>query len=244
VIFYPDGYGTRMVTLEEMEVRHGGKQHPEFARRFFAYMEHKGGALGVGGGWRSTQPDKPGFAPDGKSFHQDQRYASGFVGYAAVDLVHVNPGGKHRSPTWDECADAPTFGLHTFITGEPWHIQCVEMRGWQTWVNAGRPDPQTFTLPGTPPPVITPPTTDEVEMIALDHNPGTPEWTALSWTGVELAHVFNGHADSVLRRANVPRQTITDSELDGIIASSTTKTACPVAWAGTPRGVVWDAQRG
>ena len=81
-------------------------------------------------------------------------------------------------------------------------------------------------------------------MIALDHNPGTPEWTALSWTGVELAHVFNGHADSVLRRANVPRQTITDSELDGIIASSTTKTACPVAWAGTPRGAVWDAQRG
>ena len=149
-VLYPDGYGTRMVTLEEMEVRHGGKQHPEFARRFFAYMEHKGGALGVGGGWRSTQPDKPGFAPDGKSFHQDQRYASGFVGYAAVDLVHVNPGKVHRSPTWDECADAPTFGLHTFITGEPWHIQCVEMRGWQTWVNAGRPDPQTFTLPTDP----------------------------------------------------------------------------------------------
>lgn len=104
-----------------------------------------------------------------------------------------------------------------------------------------RTDVTNALYPPTPPPPVP---TDEVEMIALDHKPGTPEWTALSWTGVELSHVFNGHADSVLRRANVPRQTLTDAELDGIIASSTTKTACPSTWAGTPRGVAWDAQRG
>ena len=81
-------------------------------------------------------------------------------------------------------------------------------------------------------------------MIALDHKPGTPDWTALSWTGVELSHVTNGHADAVLRRAGVQRQTITDSELDAIIASSTTKTPCPPTWAGTQRETIWKARRG
>lgn len=154
---YPDGYGTRMVTLTEMFERHGTRMHPEFARRFFAYIEHKAGLLGVGGGWRSTQPDKPGFAPDGKSFHQTQWFASGVGAYAAVDLVVPTSSGVHRSPTWAECADAPAWGLHTFISGEPWHIQCIEMRGWQTWVNAGRPDPQRILLPGEYLPPIPPP---------------------------------------------------------------------------------------
>jgi len=151
---YPDSYGTSEVTLERMVAKHGPKMHPEFARRFFAYIEHKGGSLGVGGGWRSTQPNRPGFAPDGKSFHQDQRYASGFVGYAAVDLVHTSASGKHRSPSWAECADAPAWGLHTFIDGEPWHLQCVEMRGWGSWKQNGSPDPDPlFVLPGQRPPV-------------------------------------------------------------------------------------------
>jgi hypothetical protein len=157
---YPDGYGTRLVTLEQLRAIHEPKQHPEFARRFFAYIVSEGGRLGVGGGWRSTQPNRPGFAPDGESFHQDQRFASGFVGYAAVDLVVPVPGGRHRAPTWGEVANAPTFGLHTFITKppEPWHIQCIEMRGWQSWVDAGRPDPAPFALPGDKPP---PPTTED-----------------------------------------------------------------------------------
>jgi hypothetical protein len=140
---YPNGYGTSRVTLDQMKAEHGAKMHPEFARRFFAYMEAKQGLLGVGGGWRATgtQPDKSGFAPEGKSFHQSQTFKSGLVGYAAVDLVTGNGTSKHKSPTRADTADAPQFGLHTFIKGEPWHIQCIEMRGWQTWVNAGRPDP-------------------------------------------------------------------------------------------------------
>lgn len=149
-MLYPDGYGTSMVTLDQMRARHAGKMHPEFCRRFFAYMEHKSGLLGVGGGWRPISSVSAASAA-GKSFHQDQTFASGFVGYAAVDLVAPTfPVGKHRSPTWAETVDAPEFGLHTFIKvpDEPWHIQCIEMRGWQTWVNAGRPDPQPFTLPG------------------------------------------------------------------------------------------------
>lgn len=158
---YPIGYGSRLVSMAQLRATHEPRMHPEFARRLFAWIESKNGLIGIGGGWRATgsQPNKPGFAPEGKSFHQDQRFASGFVGYAAVDLVAREPGKVHRSPTWAEGADGPLFGVHTFITGEPWHMQCIEMRGWQGWVNAGRPDPRpNFTLPGgvTPPEVVDP----------------------------------------------------------------------------------------
>jgi hypothetical protein len=152
MITYPDGYGTRRITLGEMRARHQRNMHPEFARRFFAYIESKDGLLGVGGGFRITQPSGPGFAPDGKSFHQMQTWASGRKAYAAVDLVVGVPGAVHRAPTWEECADAPDYSLHTFMSGEPWHIQPIEIRGWQTWVNEGRKDPERATLPSDPEP--------------------------------------------------------------------------------------------
>jgi hypothetical protein len=242
---YPDSYGTRFITLEQMVAKHGPKMHPEFSRRFFAYIVSEGGRMGVGGGWRAVQPVKPGFAPPGQSFHESQTYASGIVAYAAVDLVHRQPGQKHRSPTWAETDSARAYSLHTFVTGEPWHIQCIEMRGYQMWVNAGRPDPPRVAIPGDPPTPPPPHTiTDEVDMIAIDHQPGTPEWTALTWTGVELSHVVDGHADSVVRRAGVQRQTVTDTELDALIRSSQTTTPCPPAWVNTPRGAAWTSSRG
>jgi hypothetical protein len=239
---YPNGYGTARVSLDEMRRIHGPHMHPEFARRFFKYMEAKNGLLGVGGGFRTTQPTKPGFAPDGKSFHQAQTFASGIVGYCAVDLV-VGTGGVHRAPTWSECADAPGFMLHTFVSGEPWHIQPLEIRGHATWVSDGRKDP---VAPYVPPVVQDPtplPSQKEVEMIALDYKPGTPEWTAYSWTGVELAHVFNGYADQVLRQAGVPRQTVTLNQMDAIVQSSQTKTAAP-STLDAGRKAAWAAQRG
>jgi hypothetical protein len=178
---YPDGYGTAELSYEQMVAKHGGKMHPEYRRRLFAYLESQGGRMGIGGGWRSTQPTKPGFAPDGRSFHQDQRFASGFVGYAAVDLVMRQPGQKHRAPTWAECADAPDWGLHTFIKSppEPWHMQCIEMRGWQSWVNAGRPDPLPFVLPGTPP--TQPPPTDGDDDVAAYLAVPPPERFGKPW---------------------------------------------------------------
>lgn len=192
MIFYPDGYGTAKLSLDQMKLKHGVKMHPEFAKRFFAYMEYKGGAMGVGGGWRSISNVSDASAA-GKSFHQDQRFASGRIAYAAVDLVHVVPGAKHRAPTWAETEDAPTYGLHTFIKvpNEPWHIQCIEMRGWQTWVDAGRPDPKIFTLPGTvvpPDPPVTPPTPSEGNMlyIAVPKYPGrtdASEWWCIFESG-------------------------------------------------------------
>ena len=104
MVLYPEAYGTKMTTLDGMIAKHGGKMHPEFRRRFFGYIESKNGLLGVGGGFRTTQPSKPGLAP-------------------------------------------PDWSLHTFISGEPWHVQCIEMRGWGAWSNAGRPDPPVADLP-------------------------------------------------------------------------------------------------
>lgn len=154
---YPVGYGTQLVTMEDLRARHEPRMHPEFARRLFAWLESQDGLIGIGGGFRKTQPIRPGFAPPGKSFHEAQDFASGLSAYAAVDLVARRPGRTHRAPTWDECETGPEYGVHTFIKSppEPWHMQCVEMRGWSTWVNDGRPDPDpNFLLPSDPVPSV------------------------------------------------------------------------------------------
>ena len=189
MILYPDGYRSEMIPLAEMRARHEAKMHPEFARRFFAYMEHRAGTLGVGGGWRLRQPDKPGAAPDGKSFHQTQTFPS-CRGYAAVDLVVPVPGKAHRAPTWAETEDAPAYGLHTFIRTpieEPWHLQPKELRGWQTWANAGRPDLLRFTLPTEP--------TEEDDMQPYIAIPPPEryglEWIVVSAGGVRPATTFD-----------------------------------------------------
>ena len=232
VTMYPDGYSTKMITLEEMRAKHEPRMHKEFARRFFAYIAAHNGTLGVGGGWRSASNISSASAA-GKSFHQNQTFASGFVGYAAVDLVHV-ADGKHRAPTWSETADAPTWGLHTFIKkpNEPWHIQCIEMRGFDSWVKAGRPDPLPFTLPGTdvPEPPTPPPTGKKtVDMILVDLNPGTDWWVAMLLDGTELSHVTNGHLVAVLKRGSVPSVTTNETELLGMLQDVTTTNASPFA---------------
>lgn len=162
---YPTGYATRMVTMPDLISTFHPKMHPEFSRRLFAWLESMGGQIGIGSGWRAIQPDKPGVAPEGKSFHQDQTFKSGFVGYAAVDLVARNPGGIHRAPTWAESKTGPLFGVHTFIKNppEPWHMQCIEMRGWGSWVTAGRPDPPRWK----PDPIPVPPDEEDDMKVIL-----------------------------------------------------------------------------
>lgn len=150
---YPVGYGQRYVTLGELRAIHEPYMHPEFGRRLFGWLESMRGAVGIGGGYRppGTQPDAPGFAPPGKSFHEGQRWASGIIAYAAVDLVA--PDGpdanlSHDGVTPALTATAALYGLHTNVPGEPWHLQPVEVDGWGTWDHAGRPDPQYRQLPG------------------------------------------------------------------------------------------------
>jgi len=162
---YPTGYGTTMVTISDLFKRHHvDKMHPEYARRLRNWLIAQNGRIGIGGSWRDTQPAKPGFAPEGKSFHQSQTFSTGRVAFCAVDLVHINPGTKHRSPRWEEVPrkgseEAKRWGLHCNVTrpAEPWHIQPIEIDGWGTWVARGRKDFGIIDIP-TPTPVIPPPT--------------------------------------------------------------------------------------
>ena len=153
---YPIGYGTEMVTLAEMQRRHSPHMHPEYARRLWPWLESCGGLIGIGGGYRplGTQPNKPGFAPEGKSFHQPQPYRNYPSTYAAVDLVVVNPGSRHRAPRWSEVpakgsAEAQRRGLHVPFSTESWHMQAVEMLGYGSWIFGGRKDPVAgYPIPG------------------------------------------------------------------------------------------------
>lgn len=158
-MLFPSGYGTTMVDIDELfRIHHQDKMHPEFARRLREWLIAQEGRVGIGGSWRAVQPQKPGFAPEGKSFHQSQQFASGRVAFCAVDLVHVNPGGKHRSPTWAEVpkkgsAESKRWALHCNVNKEPWHIQPIEIDGYGSWVRSGRKDFSVMTIiPPTPVP--------------------------------------------------------------------------------------------
>lgn len=145
---YPMGYGTQMVTLAVLKSVHEPHMHPEAARRGFVFLEAMGGKFGIGGGYRrpGTQPNKSGFAPPGKSFHEGQQFPSGLL-YVAWDTVIANPGVVHRSPRWAEVPRqgsqaAKDFGVHMNVDTEPWHMQPIELDGYDSWVNRGRPDLQ------------------------------------------------------------------------------------------------------
>lgn len=65
------------------------------------------------------------------------------------------------------------------------------------------------------------------DMIVLDYLPGTANWVATVYTGTHLAWVRNGHADQVLARTGVVRQTVNRAEFQGIIQSAKTTTPAP-----------------
>lgn len=181
---YPYGYSTATKTLAETKDWLMKHHHPEYVRRLCWWLYRQGGKVGCGGGWRAggAQPDKPGFAPEGKSFHQDQNYNDGFTGACAVDLVVKNPGKIHRAPYWSEVPPqgsqaARDAGVHCNVGappgGESWHIQPVEIDGWQSWWNAGRPHPvPNYPIKGTAvtlPPVL--PDLGDDDMAYTGHDP-------------------------------------------------------------------------
>lgn len=241
---YPIGYGTRLVTMDELRAVHEPLMHPEKARRFFPYIESKGGLLGVGGGYRTSPA--PGGAPLAKSFHFTQQFRSGLYVYAAIDLVAVNNasllkrifslnGSKgsgasaisraltvaavHRSPTWAETADAPSWGLHTFVTSppEPWHIQPIEIRGWSTWVNAGRPDPRTgYPLPVDPTP---PPSGRIIDMYRVTYrNPAWPGAFEATVTGSAVIHSQSANRGRIDAEAGVPLLSLDRGEIVDLLS--------------------------
>lgn len=181
-VLYPSGYGKRMETLAELRRRHEPHMHPEFANRLFPFLEAQGGFMGIGGGYRTTQPVKKGFAKPGRSFHQLQPFPSGNF-YAGLDMVVVNAGRKHRAPRWGEVpqqgsAAARLYGVHMNVGepgskgNEPWHCQPIELDGWDVWVRNGRPDLKYGYLldGGQPAPIIVPISTEPPNVGPGDRN--------------------------------------------------------------------------
>lgn len=148
----PFGYGTSTISLAGLRTWLLVHHHPEYVRRLLSWLTFKEGTIGVGSGWRAdgTQPDLPGFAPEGKSFHQNQKYSDGFIGACAVDLVAPDgPDGNnsHDTVQWANVpaqgsAEAGLWGVHCNIGSEAWHMQPIEIDGWQSWRDAGSPAPR------------------------------------------------------------------------------------------------------
>jgi hypothetical protein len=119
-----------------------------------------------------------------------------------------------------------------------WTNRKTDPAGPSPWADAGSWNMDRFRGDvlnwGTQPPQM-----GEDSMIALDHRPGTPDWTAYTWTGTELAHVFDGHADQVLTAAGVRRVTVNDAQLIGVVRSSHCVTPPPPTLPAAARAV-WD----
>jgi Putative peptidoglycan binding domain len=179
-VLYPIFYGTRLVDMATVEATFKPNCHPATWPRIKNFLIHHGGKFGIGGGYRppGTQPNRPGFAPPGESFHEGQQFPSGRY-YTAFDMVVVDPGYRHRAPTWDEVPKQGgqlsfDYGIHANVGkpgekgAESWHFQPIELDGYRLWVSAGKPDlrldypfvvstprptPPQPPVPSTPPPV-------------------------------------------------------------------------------------------
>jgi hypothetical protein len=251
---YLFGYSGGRLSLDEMATRQTwALLHPEFRRRLvhlFDLAQASGSDLGIGEGWRSSDVQRRTFlarhaevrsggccsyegkrwalippnahaAPPGLSFHETAITPSGNVGMAA-DLVGDLAFGR---------AHAAEVGLVEFsqVNREPWHFQPAELP-----TSRSRYDGRDLD--------VLPLGAQEVDMIALDFKPNTPQWVATLWTGETLGWIVNGHADAVLRGANVTRVTVTQDQFLGVINSSATVTDPPT---GMPSPLVraWNAQR-
>ena len=66
-------------------------------------------------------------------------------------------------------------------------------------------------------------------MMILDLNPGTDWWVAMVLDANSISHIVNGHHVSVLERGGVPRVTVNETELEGVLYSVKTLNASPFA---------------
>lgn len=157
---YPWGYQRSLVTLTRLkELARIDLMEPEYADRLFAWLKSKGGRIGLGSSVRFTQPVGPTFAPGTKSFHLIQTMRDGKKFFMAVDLVARNGSNIHRAPRWDEVpkqgsghSDIRDYGVHCNVGNESWHMQPIEIDGFDSWVNNGRPRPNpNFAIKGSTP---------------------------------------------------------------------------------------------
>ena len=268
----PYQYSNRYITLRDLHAIMLRDYHPEYVRRFIAWLHYKAGNVGAGGLSRTEQPDQPGFAPTlEQSFHwAGQKYNDGRTGACAVDAVYKDgpdPGDAHDGIPWREVpvqgsTEAVRWGIHANVgvpgDGESWHLQPVEIDGHASWVAAGRPAPVAgYPLPAehdpsvtveTPPPTSTP-SGRKIDMflVIVTNAPESPvRETWLLCDGTQLSHVVDGHAAALFGR--VPGveaiRPASASEVAGLIRSCRTMNACPPEWQGTGWESTWNASKG
>lgn len=232
MIYIPVGYGRRLMGLDAALERYGVGMEPEYKRRLHNYLSSKGGQQGIGSAWRRTPHPVSAASRAGHSFHQTQVFNDGTSWFCAVDLVCRNGTNVHRAPQWSEVPkqgtsnpDIEQFGVHANIRTETWHLQPVEIDGYQSWVRSGRHRPAPRPLP---PPTLPPPTESELpDMMILDLNPGTDWWVAMVLDANTISHIVDGNHVAVLERGGVPRVKLDETELDGVLRSVKTLNASP-----------------
>lgn len=166
---YPSGYGTAMVPMTELIRQHSGNMEPEFARRLFAWIASKNGEIGIGSGWRQNPSNVSEASKKGMSFHQTQTFGDGSRQFCAVDLV-VRTQDKHSSGDvpaglvpLQGSPEAQAFGVHINVGEqnkpgfESWHMQPIEIDGFESWAKKGRVRPAAGrAVPGDPGPIQQP----------------------------------------------------------------------------------------
>jgi len=212
--------------------------HPEAARRFIFWLHEQGGKTGIGGHFRplGTQPGLPGFAPEGKSFHQPQDYRDGVQQKAcALDLVVRTRDSAHRAPRWEEVpvqgsGEAVLFGVHANVSTESWHVQPIEIDGFFSW--RWLPPIRQAPAADYPLPEIEPTNSKEITVnVSLtkirmgDSGPDVSRAQAILWHLFDQAEVLgavDGHFGPATDRAVRNFQTVISSlEVDGIVGPKT-----------------------
>lgn len=247
---YRFGYGDTRLKVDQMATRQTWAMlHPEFRRRLivlFDAAQDAGTDVGIGEGWRSSEQQQRVFlerhrqmpsggccgwdgkrwmlrdgmahaAPPFRSYHESVGMPSGLWAVAA-DLVG-DLAFAH--------SQAEQLGLVHFtnVNNEPWHFQPSELPTSRVNYDGRELD------------------VEDVDMIVLDYRPNTTGWTACLWTGDTLTWIVNGHADAVLRSAQVRRVVVTEEQLLGVINSSVTKLPKP---SGLPKSLsdAWSKRAG
>jgi len=86
-----------------------------------------------------------------------------------------------------------------------------------------------------------PPTPETPTMLILEWRPGTTQYTAFITTGTHISWLRDGHASAVYQLAKVPRVTVGDDQIDGIIRSAQTTTPPPGTFSETRRAL-WNSR--
>lgn len=249
MILFPSGYGTGELTLSALVDKHlpPTVTEPEYRIRLINWLASTKGEIGLGDILpRSKDHSVSAASKANKSFHQLQKFTDGTEWACAIDLVVRNPGKGHSSGLvpWDKVpvqgsADAKKWGVHINVSGEPWHIQPVEIDGHTSWVSAGRKRPVAgYDIPGEQAPPPPPPAPSKRATLSIT-SPRTAQSKQLVREAQTILNKANqkitvdGWFGSQTDRAVRNVQKFFGLEIDGIVGPKTWALLDAInVWAG------------